>query len=110
MLRLPRASSFKNTQATVMTPHIPQPPLSIDDHLAYTYTFGRQWEGTHLACLGVQADDRIRGKFVGPHDASTIHRYGIGAAIWTAWQGVLVHDCGRYWVNVQQFALAVERH
>src|SRR5215470_11005747 len=84
MLRLPRAS-FNNTQATVMAPHIPQPPLSIDDHLAYAYTLGRQRKGTHLAGLGVQADDRIRGKLVGPHDARAIHRDGIGTAIWTAW-------------------------
>src|SRR5262245_23429124 len=84
MLRLPRIS-FQNTQATVMAPHIPQPPLSIDNHLAYAYTLRRQREGTHLACLGVQADDRICSKLVGPHDASAIHRYRIGAAMRTAW-------------------------
>src|SRR6266436_5976138 len=110
MLRLPRASLFKNTQATVMAPHIPQTPLSIDAHLAYARTLGRQWEGTHLACLRVQADDRICSKLVGPHDASAIHRYGLRTAIWTAWQDVLVYDFGRHRVNVQQCALAVERH
>ena len=36
-----RCSLFKNTQAAVMTPHIPQPPLSIDNHLAYAGTLGR---------------------------------------------------------------------
>src|SRR5215471_20559432 len=84
MLRLPRAS-FNNTQATVMAPHIPQLPLRIDAHLAYACTLGRQRKGTHLASLGIQADDRICSKLVGPHDASAIHRDGIGAALGTTW-------------------------
>src|SRR5215510_405321 len=92
ILRFPHVSSFKHTQATVMTPHIPQPPISIDDHLAYAYALGRQRKRAHLACLGVQTNERICGKLVGPHDTSAIHRDGIGTALWTAWQDVFVHD------------------
>jgi hypothetical protein len=39
-------------------------------------------QGTHLACLRVQADDLIRGTLVGPHEASAIDRYGLRQWHW----------------------------
>ena len=44
-------------------------------------------QGTHLACLRVQADDRIHGHLVGPHEASAIDRYGIRQWRWHSRSG-----------------------
>src|SRR5262249_6953354 len=51
-------------------------------------TLGRQRNGTHLAHLGIQANDRIRGQLVGPHDASAIYRDGIGTGLFLDSRGM----------------------